>query len=125
MFVAGKHSIRQAVVFVELRDHVHHGSPIGLSTGNERPHRPGLNGLPVVYAVGCQCEILEPAAFRELDSLRRYPFFVGEVRVLGYPVVALGMQQRQQIQQFRVTGAVVEPDDAQRLVLPAKLSPVA
>ncbi len=49
-------------------------------------------------------------------------FEVGELR---QPVVALLMEQPDEIEQSCVAGAVVEPDDGERVVLPAELSPVA
>ena len=125
MLIAGKHAVRQAVILVEFGDHLSGGFAIGLGAGHERPDGAGLHGLPIVHAVRGKREILEATAFIELDELGGDLLLVLEVRVLRHPVVALLMQKPREVEQVRGAGAVVEPDHAQQLILPAEFAPVA
>ena len=71
-------------------------------------------------------EILEAAAFVELDELGRDAFCVywklAYCAIQSYPCC---VQQAREVEQIRRAGAVVEPDDAQQLILPAEFAPVA
>ena len=125
VLVAGEHAVGQAVTAVELGEHFEHGVAIGLRAGDERPDGAGLDGLAVVDAVGGEREVLEAAAFVELDELGGDGLGELEIGVLRDPVVALLVEQAGEIEEIRRAGAVVEPEDAERCILPAELAPVA
>ena len=81
--------------------------------------------LAVVDAVGGEREVFEAAAFVELDELGGDGLGELEVGVLRNPVVALLVEQAGEIEEVRIAGAVVEPEDGERFILPAELAPVA
>jgi len=124
VLVAGEHAVGQAVVAVELGDHLRGGFAIGVGAGDEGPDGAGFDGLAVVDAVGREREVFEAAAFVELDELGGDLLLELEVGVLVHPVVALLMEEAGEVEQIKRASAVVEPDDAERFILPPELAPV-
>jgi hypothetical protein len=76
--------------------------------------------------VGGESEILEAVGFVvELEKFRSDALGVVEVGVLRHPVIALFAEEMRQVEEVGGAGAVVEPEDAEEIVLPAEFSPVA
>src|SRR6185437_14906100 len=118
-----KHAVGQAVPAVEFRQHVRGTVAVDGRAGNEGPYRSRLERLSIVHAMGSKREVLEPAALVELDELRGDLLLELEVGVLREPVVALLVEQAGEIEQVRIAGAVIKPEDGEGFVLPAELAP--
>ena len=112
------------MIGVESGQHLLKTAPIQLAARHKRPDRRRLQRLAVIHAVSGERQIAKPLTFIELDHLRRDPLSVSKVRKLRRPVISLCVQQADELQQLWVAGAVIKPDNNQRVVLPAELAPV-
>jgi hypothetical protein len=51
-------------------------------------------------------------------------FVIRKVRVKLSPIRSLRLEKPRQLEQLSITRAVVEPDDREQLILPAKAAPI-
>ena len=108
MLIGAEHAVGQALILIERADHARGRLAIGRLLREEIPERGGLQTHRVVYAVGIVLGLLvsDFADERKVGEQLR-------------PIEALAFQLAGEIQQFRIAGPVVEPDDAREFVLPA------
>ena len=91
---------------------------------DEVPDRRGFDGLADVDAVDGEGQVGLAAAGGLEHGFGLRDGGV-EVRELGLPVPALVVEEMGELDEFRIAGAVVEPENAEDVILPAKFAPVA
>ena len=74
--------------------------------------------------MGCERQVREAAALVELDELRGDHFGVLKVSEVCLPVKSLLVKEADEVEQFGIAISVVEPENAERFVLPAELAPI-
>src|SRR6185437_16122140 len=104
VLVAREHAIGQAMILIELGKHLVHCLAVSFVVRYDRPDWRRFDGLAVIDAVSRKCDVFQAAAFVEIDELWSDPRSIFEVGKIRLPIVALLVEQTNEIEQARIAG---------------------